>query len=479
MKRLFRFFSWILLSFMFCGLLIGYAAVADTLTVSGAVNYKEKPFEGIYISDVSVYSQNGASSLDADVIKPTNLQTVVNATSRNATVTYEITVYNNTDITYWYLGVEAFEQYGSNSLLGTANGVFVTTKDTSAQNSAAFDSSDWVPPKTTRVFYATYTYGSSAQGEISLLLNFNFGIHIDAVHDGFLAVLNDKTSSLGYYYLSGLFDDKYQESGRTVIGNVGDDAKDIKNLFGSNLTINIDGQEKPVTLMIERRNVDGNASSGDKYSTGSLAGCEYTVYITVDNLSSPGSKATVYAVSYTCDANGVWRQIGELYEGTSTVKDYENGDETYDGAFDVSSWRATQKDYSVTANISYKVGYPQGTEYDKLNTIDQLMSTKDQEFYNKVNNNSQALLKPVCQILYSYRHNGGSYIESVNTANAEKGGFYALKAAFDKIKPYCLIANGAQEVKIQNASSLTRADLICLLEEIQNAYDYYLEVNPS
>ena len=60
----------------------------------------------------------------------------------------------------------------------------------------------------------------------------------------------------------------------------------------------------------------------------------------------------------------------------------------------------------------------------------------------------------------------------------DKDGYAALKTAFDKIKPYCLIANGAQEVKIQNASSLSRAEFIQILEEIQNAYDYYKAVNP-
>ena len=479
MKKLLKLFSWILLSFMILGIMIGYAAVADTLVVSGHVEYKEKPYEGIYISNVAVVSQSGATSTDFEYVKPTSLKTTVNATSRNATVTYEITVHNNTDITYWYLGVESFKTYGSNSLLGTSNGVFVATKDGSAQNSAAFDSSDWVPPQTTRVFYATYTYGSAAQGEVSLWLNFSFGLHMDAVHDGFAEVLNDKISPYGYNYLSALFDEAYEEDGRTVLGNVGEHKDEFANIFGSNPTINIDGEEKPVTIMIERRNVDGNASSGDAYSTGTLSGCEYTMYITVDALNSPTRQATVYAVSYTCGADGVWYQIGELYEGEANIVDYDKTDSTYDGAFDVSNWKATQSDYVVTDKISYKVGYEQGTEYDKLNTIDQLMSTKDQEFYNKVNNNSQDLLKPVCLILYSYRHNNGQYIESVNTDNIDKSGYVALKSAFDKIKPYCLIANGAQEVKVQNASSLTRAELIYLLEEIQTAYDYYLAVNPN
>ena len=58
-----------------------------------------------------------------------------------------------------------------------------------------------------------------------------------------------------------------------------------------------------------------------------------------------------------------------------------------------------------------------------------------------------------------------------------KDGYDSLKIAFDKIKPYCYIGNGAQEVKIQNANSLTRGELIPMLEAIQHAYDYYLAVN--
>ena len=268
------------------------------------------------------------------------------------------------------------------------------------------------------------------------------------------------------------------ESGSTVLGNVGADKAIFDNIFGANPTINIDGVDKPVTIMIERTDVDGK-STGDSYTgAGAPTGCEYTLYVTVDDLSSPGGQATVYAVSYTCGPDGYWYQIGELYEGKSTITDYDTTNGTYEGAFNVDTWRATQKDYTVTDDISYKVGYEQGTQYDKLNTIEELMSTTDQEFYNKVNNNSGKLLKPVCNILYTYTHMNGQYAENENYDNKFKQGYDALKTAFDKIKPYCLIANGAQEVKIQNANSLTRAELIQMLEEIQHTYDYYLEVNP-
>ena len=466
----------LLLSTMFLG--IGYASLATTLSVTGTEKL-EKPPE-IYISNVAVVAQSRVSSVDVQKVMPTNLRSSVTLSGQNATVTYEVTVQNNSEITYWYLGATSFEEYGQNDLIGATNGIFITTKDNSSTSSDVFDTADWIPPKTSRIFYATYSFGPLASGTVSTLVNFKFGLRMESVQDEFLNVINDRVSEYGYHYLAEAFDDLYAETGGTVLGNVGDDKEIFNNLFGANLSINVDGESVPVTIMIERKNVDGNASSGDSYSgNGAPTGCEYTIYITTDNLSQTGGTATVYAVSYTCGADGLFYQIGELYEGKSTVIDYDTSTTAQDGAFDVSKWTATAKTYNVTDKISYKVGYEQGTEYDKYTTLEQIMSAKDQEFYNKVNNNSGDLLKPVCQTLYTYQHNNGQYIESENFANKYKQGYDGLKTAFDKIKPYCYIGNGAQEVKIQNANSLSRAELIRMLEEIQNAYDYYNTVNAT
>ena len=468
------------LSFMLLFTAIGYAALSSEMWISGSVGVLAGDPEGLHISKVEVYSASGAKDTLTDIVLPTSLNTSVQASSRGGSVTYKITVYNKSDMTYWYLGTEALDMVGSNGLIDAQNGITIKTRDHEASNSDAFDLDDWIPPQTERVFYATYTFGSAAQGDISTMVNFKFGLYMGSWSDGFLKVLNDKSGAYGYEYLSGAFDKAYAEDGSTVIGNVGEDKQVFDNLFGSAITVNINGVDMPATVLVERKNVDKNASTGDGYSgSNAPSGCEYTVYITVDGLGNAGGKATVFAVTYTCGANGIWYQIGELYEGECTVRDYDTSDGKYEGAFEVDSWLAVQKEYSVTNDISYKVGYEQGTQYDKLLTIEELMSVKDQEFYNKVNNNSGKLLKPVCNILYSYTHNNGQYIETTNFANSDKQGYEALRRAFDKIKPYCLIANGAQEVKIQNASSLSRAELIQLLEEIQITYEYYLAVNPN
>ncbi len=459
---------------------IGFAVLSKNLVVSGEMMLVGSEPEGIYISDVKVYSTSGISSASESIIYPTSLQTNANVTSQSASITYEITVYNKTDMTYWYLGTEVANEVGSNSLINTTNGIAISTKDGSASNSTAFDTNDWIPPQTERVFYATYVFGSRAQGNISTMVNFSFGLHMGSVSDAFLKVLNDKTSAFGYYYLADAFNKNYAENGSTVVGNIGDDEEVFNHLFGSSLTINVDGVDLPVTILVERKNVDGKSGTGDAYTgNGSPTGCEYTVYVTVDDLSSNGSKATVYAVSYSCGPDGTWYMIGELYEGRCTVEDYENSNDPRDDAFDVDSWIATQKEYTVIDNVTYKVGYTQqGTEYDRYNTIELLMSKFDQEFYNKVNNNSAKFLQTVCKTVYSYKQSGGGYIESENYANAANPGYADLKMAFDRIKPYCLIANGAQEVKLtDSARNLSRAEIIQILENIKTTYDYYLAVN--
>ena len=468
---------------------IGYAAYSSTLSVEGTFTAEPKAFEGIYIESVTVLSGNGVSSNSFNIIHPTTLETDARVTQVNVKITYEVILHNDSDVTYWYLGTSAAENYGANNLLNQSGGIFIYTYDTNDTNSTPFNNEDWIPPRTRRTIYVTYLYSNNAVTQSTKnLINFKFGLYMDSVQDGFLKVLNDKTSEYGYNYLAGEFNDKYSETGSTVIGNIGDDKEMFDNLFGPNIHIDVNGESVPVTIMVERKNVDGK-STGDSYSgNGAPSGCEYTLYITTDSLD--GGPATVYAVTYTCDANGVWRQIGELYEGTSQTEQYD--DENM--GLDVDSWVAVPKEYTITGDISYKIGYVQGSQEanqvgangaDFWRTIPELMGQSevngqlDNNFYNKVTNSSQTLLKDVCNILYRYQHNGqtGQWDEFDNENNMAKPGYDRLKAAFLKMKPYLYIGNGAQEVKIQNASTLPRAEIVPLLEEILKEYEYYKSVN--
>ena len=471
----------ITLSLMCIFTCMGYAQFSNNVMINGSATVQKVEPQGLYISKVEVVSKNNAENLGKQILYPTNLKMSVAVDRANASMTYAITVHNKTDMSYWYLGVEYDGLAESNGKINQANGITILTKDTMSSSSSNFDTSDWIPPGTERTFYATYTFGSAAQGNISTLVNFNFGIHMGSVSDGFLKVLNDKISPYGYQYLIAAFNNQYEENGSTVIGNVGEDEEFFNNLLGSDLMVDFDGEEKPVTILIERKNVDG-MDTGDSYSgNAGLSGCEYTLYLTVDDLSASGGQATVYAVSYTCGADGVWYQIGELYEGKSTVEVYENSNDPDDVAFDVDSWRAVKKTYTVISGVTYMVGagVNEGQPFDRCTTITELMSIRgDTEFYNKVNNGSANLLKPVCKIVYSYQHVNGKYVESINSANRYKEGYDQLKAAFDRLKPNCFINNGGFE-RLENATKFSRAELVCILEDIQEAYDYYMAVNPN
>ncbi len=420
-----------------------------------------KPKETLHISAVTFVTSYNVSNDEVDFAHPTTLSVKGDSVQTNSSITYKVTVFNNTDVTYWYLGPSWDSAYGANSKIGISNGITIRTEDNYGDNVDSFNASDWIPPRTMRDFYITYRFGSNAGGAgISTKISLDFGVKMDAVQDEFLAILNDTISANGYHYLASVFDERYKEDGSTVIANVGDDKAIFDTLFGGTPTINIDGKDVPVTIMIQRDNVDSLAT-GDNYAVGGApTGCEYTLYITVDPLNSPTGEAMVYAVSYSCGGEGdtdQWYQLGQLYQGKAPLTTYDSEGNV---AFDVDNWTATANEYEFIDGYYYKVGYEQGDQYAKYNTIEQLMSANDQNFYNDIDNSH--LLRKVYEIVY-------------NRDNYGKPGYDGLRAAFEKAKPFYNVYNGGQEVKIKREA--TRAELLTYIVAIQTAYEYYNQFN--
>lgn len=420
------------------------------------------PKEILYITAVEMISTSGVSNVDISFTHPTYLSSTLDSGQVNAAVTYKVTVYNNTAVTYWYLGPSWRSETGSNALIGTSNGITITTKDNHNDSNNSFNTEDWVPPYTTRDFYIIYRYGTNAMGAgISTFISLDFGIKMDAVHDEFLSILNDRTSANGYHYLDELFNQHYQETGSTVIANVGNDAQTVNALFGGVPTINVDGEQVPVTIMIQRENVDGR-NTGDSYDGNNApTGCEYTLYITIDPMNSPTGEAFVYAVSYSHGGEGdtdQWYQLGQLYEGAAPLVTYDNEGNV---AFDVEKWSATANEYEFIDGYYYKVGYEQGDQYAKYKTIEELMSANDQNFYNDIDNSQ--LLRKVYAVVY-------------NSGNYGKAGYEGLRSAFENAAPFYNVHNNGQEVKIKREA--TRAELLPYIVAIQEAYTYYNQVNP-
>ncbi len=444
---------------------IGYAVLTDNLFIEGNADIKGKPFEGVYISNVELHSANGVENVSFSFYKPTNLSITTRATRTNGSITYKVTVHNNTAVTYWYINPEFIEDFESNPLINATGGITITTKDHPSDTSSTFNSDDWIPANTYRDFYVTYTFGGSAQSYQSTFINFLFGKKMDSVHDEFVTVLNDTSPNGGYDRLCEYFDEKYSETGQTIIANVGEEKEIFDALFGSELTITIEGEPVPVTVMIRRENVD-DRDTGDDYSgtSGAPTGCEYTLYITIDPLDSPTGEAIVYAVSYSNGGVGgsgnAWYQLGQLYEGTADRIDYDTTTPDIEGAVNIYSWEATPNRYEVANGITYLIGQEQGDQYDKLKTLEDIMSTNDQDIFNDIDNSR--ILKTVYDIVH-------------NSANTGKAGYLALREAFYSAAPFYNIFNNGQEIKVKR--ECTRAEILPYLEAIQECLDYYNEVN--
>ena len=124
----------------------------------------------------------------------------------------------------------------------------------------------------------------------------------------------------------------------TYIGNVAgssdDDSKVIQTLFGDefmSMDLDGDGKAEPITIMIKREDIDGNAATGGSYTYTNwfreytVNGVEMTIYITSENLNnvSNGKSVVVYAASFTKLPNqSEWTDLVPLTKGTANANNY-------------------------------------------------------------------------------------------------------------------------------------------------------------
>ena len=385
----------ILLSLMLAFTSIGYAAYTDNLSITGAGSYKA--YEGIYITKVERVATSSASTSSFSPIEnTTTVDTTLRKTSSwsEGTVTYKITVVNNTKSKYSYVGVSynASESgYGGNSYIG--NGITITTKDNQNDSSATFDTNDYIESGETRVFYATYRLSNSLSRntDYKTLVHYKFGRHVessdeaaDAILIQFKEILNDRTDGGSYQTLIDKIDDKYDGTywKANFIGNVvgahNEDTETINAIFGHSLNLTVDGKLSDVTVLIKRENIDGNEDTGDDYTathgsyTTSGRGCEMTIYMTTEQLDVPWSNVTVYAAVYTCDNNdgtlGSWRMIGDIYKGRAMVVGYTGSTESVNsGSFSTDDWYAYYGTYTVKLGKgSYSYSVADGADIESI-----------------------------------------------------------------------------------------------------------------
>lgn len=449
-KKIYQILMAVSVLLMTCFIVMGYAKIADNLLVTGDADVPVTPFKGVYIKSVEIISFANTVTSHNEYILPTNHESTTDAGRRDGFVTYKITVHNNTDVTYWYIGSKYDTSYEENRYIGASNGISIKTMDRLGESYSTFNTDDWIPPQTERVFYVTYTYGSNAQNECTTLINFHFDIRLDAVHDEFLAVLNSVADTTSYSYLVSVFENEYAANGSKEI-TTESHPEVFANLF-PDLLVNLNGSEQQASVVIRRENMDKDPSSGDN-GTGNT-GCEYTLYITVEPLT-PGTRPTVYAIAYSRGAAEMgddWYQVGELYEGTAPILS--------DGSIDYKNWSATYKNYEIADGIYYIVGAANGDQYDIMKTMEQLISAEDQDIFNQIDNTN--IFKKTYDIIM--KHQG-------STDPAVEG----LRAAFYDADKFYNNLNNGQEFKVVR-NTYTRAEIIYALKNIQAALDYYSQV---
>ena len=376
-----------LLAFLCIFSSVGYASMTDSMNVDGTAEI-DIPY-GLFITAVEVADKPAPSNLNTTRSTVTFVQysTTVDSTIRAAksgtatSVTYKITVLNNTNLTYSYRRI-----YYQTNLTGYDGNNYIATADNRSKISVkcSLDSATAeqkkVAPGETLEFTVTYTVGRSMDGRKDwlTLINYQFGINVDGerealdiVEKKFLDILNTNTT---YLQLIDALDNKYdgyQEWTSNYIGNVvGSSSADsvaVNTLFAGQLQITVGKDQMDATVLIKHENLDWNNYTGDDYTAvhptnGGVFngyGCEMTLYLTIDPLNKAGTYVPVYAVVFTCDRdyNGNkisdWYRIGSTYAGTANVVTYDGGNGT--GSFVTDNWISDAATYQLIDGYSFNI----------------------------------------------------------------------------------------------------------------------------
>lgn len=352
------------LSFMCMFTCVGYAAVSGILNVNG--NVESKPPKAVYITSVTVDAWGG-SVATVNNFSMTMLNSRVSLTDQFSSMAFfTITVYNNSDV------VQGFNAMIYTVGEGTYDNNAITLTPSISRREA-------VNPGESMVFTVTASHTdiyNRGYEVLNSIVNYEFlplneipedegEVAVLNVLDKFKKILNDNED---YHTLSSEIAANYDGSRdwtATYIGNVvgtedyenNNDTAIVNDLFDGVLTLNINGVDKNVTVIIKRESVDGNSKTGDTYYYGNppigVADTEMTLYVTADDLNavSSGTKVSVYAIVFTImqDENGnptgEWYQVGDMYEGKADVVGYIGG--YNNGSFDTGTWREVKTNKTI------------------------------------------------------------------------------------------------------------------------------------
>lgn len=320
---------------------VGYAQLSDSLQITGMAD--TIPPEAVYVTDVTT----GTSAVNVNGYTLTVVNSTVDLSkSSSGKATMLVTVYNNTNIVYGY-----------NAMIYTVGeGTF---DNENIKVEPKIERRTEVAPGESLSFEVDVSYvksGSVSNTVLNSVITYEFlpldmipedegEIAVTGVLEQFRKILNNEITNdpNTYQQLVDQMND-YANNNRhneSYIGNVsGSSTEDlvfINGKFENQLHININGVDTDVSIMIKNEPADGKTSNGN----------EMVIYMTTDDLvkSSNSWFSTEYAPVYAAvfaketqeDGTVVWKQKGDMYLGSCTIKQY-NGF-SGNGSFDTDTWR--------------------------------------------------------------------------------------------------------------------------------------------
>ena len=341
------------LSFMCLFTCVGYALVSEHMNITGTAT--AEPPRALFISNVS-----GGNYINPDTLAYSGTVVTSDVTLRdngngNYGASFSIEVFNNTlDSYYYHSMVRGTYTTETGEVVAYSNEDILLEVD---ENTLKKGDEIKAGEKKSFTVNATFKKGvntATASKQLFSIINYYFSTTqpdpedtgggeaaVSGVVARFPNILNDPVD---YKALTDSLDANTTHP--DYIGNVvssanwDNDTELVQNLFGVALELNIDGVDTPVTVVIQRKNVDGNENTGDTYQHveknifGSVTrneqvkGADMILFMTpVDPKSvRAGSYIETYAIVYTKDANGTeWYQKGEMYKGTAQVVGYVTG----------------------------------------------------------------------------------------------------------------------------------------------------------
>ncbi|MBE5747657.1 MAG: hypothetical protein E7352_05760 [Clostridiales bacterium] len=328
---------------------IGYAAVSDTLETEGTVEVYVP--DGVFIYDVII--PDGVNAKANAYTETVLNSTVTLGSDGTSTVSFDISLHNNSDYVYTFNGVKYLEEAYDNS-----NIEFDLT---------GLEKGDEIAGRQFLNFTITFSYKNASNitdYDLNSVLNFEFVPEAEYIPEiiannaigKFEEVLNTEED---FNKLIAQMENTGDRANSSYIGNVvgatTEDTVVLNELFTEGdktyLVLNIAGQEKYVTAMIKRENLDENTATGDEN------GNEMTIYMTSDTVTGSlwgTTKVQVFTTTFTKIDGGEWTQLGDMYEGTATTNNYSGSFFGAKNSFNTDTWRSSYTYHGVGANSTLK-----------------------------------------------------------------------------------------------------------------------------